>query len=371
MIPPHCPRCFMEFATVEAREVHIASEKRCDLNAPPDQSQGISPSTLLWLRSRKGRVGLTETEKWRHMWDIVFPGVSCPSDVSADPECLSSQRFKVINSCELKRELFLWISSGALTGSAPNDSISEDVDGLLRRLMHREFEEGVHKLDGRELDLNAVARLLSPLHSFGFREAVSSSPDSGTRELMQNISEKKKSNWGGERAKLSGILPEFQASSATSSYFEQHGALWSSKAGDTISESSASRVSSATDAPGRKPAQQNDDLQTDATLTLTEYSDDRSLAGDLENHFTNFIAGLNHCIGRGSLDAEGVKAIVAVLPNLLQQYAMTIGYNAPSQAYRDVMFFVYKYRKFVFLPLVNLDLQFNTDLVLVASPRSF
>ena len=48
-------------------------------------------------------------------------------------------------------------------------------------------------------------------------------------------------------------------------------------------------------------------------------------------------------------DSQMIQRISLSLPKLLRAFALKVGYNAPSQMHRDVMWFVHKHRRLVFL----------------------
>ena len=58
------------------------------------------------------------------------------------------------------------------------------------------------------------------------------------------------------------------------------------------------------------------------------------LAGDL--YYSSCIAG--------ELEDEITKRLVSALPDLLKAFALKLGYNAPTQACREIMLFVHKHR---------------------------
>ena len=59
------------------------------------------------------------------------------------------------------------------------------------------------------------------------------------------------------------------------------------------------------------------------------------LAGDLFSKFRSLLLS----------DVETMESISRVLPELLKAFALRVGYNAPTQMHRDVMFFVHKNRR--------------------------
>ena len=63
------------------------------------------------------------------------------------------------------------------------------------------------------------------------------------------------------------------------------------------------------------------------------------LAGDLYN---------GSCITKELQDST-TKRLLSALPNLLKAFALKLGYNAPAQAYREIMHFVHKYLLWVSL----------------------
>ncbi|KAH8649156.1 hypothetical protein BX600DRAFT_110761 [Xylariales sp. PMI_506] len=45
------------------------------------------------------------------------------------------------------------------------------------------------------------------------------------------------------------------------------------------------------------------------------------------------------------MDAQTVESLVNILPGLIETVALKIGYKAPSQMHRDVMYFLHKYSR--------------------------
>ncbi len=86
-----CPSCSRIFDEVAELDRHIQQQETCRDAAPArkifdNDHQGLSQRQLNELRSRLPR-GLTETQRWFYIWDILFPGVDRPdSPYISSPE---------------------------------------------------------------------------------------------------------------------------------------------------------------------------------------------------------------------------------------------------------------------------------------------
>jgi len=86
--------------------------------------------------------------------------------------------------------------------------------------------------------------------------------------------------------------------------------------------------------------QQDDDIET-------VYSDATSLSDPIYGKYVVALAeNISNSLGSLALDPQLVARLSAALPRLLRALALSIGYQAPSQIHRDVMVFIYKYRKY-------------------------
>ncbi|KAF7519581.1 hypothetical protein G7054_g13038 [Neopestalotiopsis clavispora] len=71
--PIHCPRCHIKFGSEDALDTHIREQKElCVLSdrAPPG---GLNKKQKNELRSRTGLSKMTECDKWRKIYRILFP----------------------------------------------------------------------------------------------------------------------------------------------------------------------------------------------------------------------------------------------------------------------------------------------------------
>lgn len=66
---------------------------------------------------------------------------------------------------------------------------------------------------------------------------------------------------------------------------------------------------------------------------------------DLDRFISDFATELYQNIPDGPLDPKSFWLVADALPDLLRHFAMSIGFNAPSQEHREVMFLVDKYHK--------------------------
>ena len=83
-----CPNCSRIFDEVPELDRHVQQQTTCRdtgtvRKVPGNGHQGLSPRQLDQLRRRSPR-GLTEEERWFHIWDIVFPGVGRPESPYID-----------------------------------------------------------------------------------------------------------------------------------------------------------------------------------------------------------------------------------------------------------------------------------------------
>ncbi len=78
---PHCSRTFDEVAELDK---HILQQTACrDAGSSRKILQGLSLLQLHQLRRRSPR-GLTEKQRWFHIWDTLFPGVGRPDSPYID-----------------------------------------------------------------------------------------------------------------------------------------------------------------------------------------------------------------------------------------------------------------------------------------------
>ena len=83
----------------------------------------------------------------------------------------------------------------------------------------------------------------------------------------------------------------------------------------------------------------------EADDTRTVYSDASTLPNfEPESYISELANDLLHKARSGQPSPETIQRITAILPKLLKAFALKVGYNAPSQMHRDVMWFVHKNR---------------------------
>lgn len=61
---------------------------------------------------------------------------------------------------------------------------------------------------------------------------------------------------------------------------------------------------------------------------------------DLDRFISDFATELYQSMPDGPLDATASRLVADALPDLLTHFAMSIGFNAPSQLHREIMFLV-------------------------------
>jgi ankyrin repeat protein len=84
----------------------------------------------------------------------------------------------------------------------------------------------------------------------------------------------------------------------------------------------------------------------------TVYSDESSLASKEDSYMTDLAHDLYSKVSSEELDENCIKRILAILPELLKDFALRIGHNAHSRKHSDIMVFVRKHRRYLF-PLHN------------------
>jgi hypothetical protein len=64
-----------------------------------------------------------------------------------------------------------------------------------------------------------------------------------------------------------------------------------------------------------------------------------------KGHVEALAAELFELVRRDNMASASEKHVFEALPQLLKNFALSIGYNAPNQMHRDVMVFIQKYRR--------------------------
>jgi len=78
----------------------------------------------------------------------------------------------------------------------------------------------------------------------------------------------------------------------------------------------------------------------------TVYSDVSSLIDSKVDSYASALAeDIVKRLKAEDLDSAAAEILSSALPELLRAFATKLGYDAPSQTHRDVMFFIHKYRK--------------------------
>ncbi|KAK6507678.1 hypothetical protein TWF481_006101 [Arthrobotrys musiformis] len=86
-----------------------------------------------------------------------------------------------------------------------------------------------------------------------------------------------------------------------------------------------------------------DSLDSDDTKTV--YSDTSSVASTTKQNYISELAdALFHEVCAGYSDIKSLERCIEALPELLKAFSLKLGYNAPSQMHRDVMFFIHRNR---------------------------
>ncbi|KAF4331857.1 hypothetical protein FBEOM_14367 [Fusarium beomiforme] len=71
--PIHCKRCFTIVKTEKELDIHLRQEPACEVIYPPIEMPGINNETKERLKSRRGIQNISEEEKWKHMYRVLFP----------------------------------------------------------------------------------------------------------------------------------------------------------------------------------------------------------------------------------------------------------------------------------------------------------
>ncbi|KAG5827097.1 hypothetical protein H9Q74_002807 [Fusarium xylarioides] len=86
--------------------------------------------------------------------------------------------------------------------------------------------------------------------------------------------------------------------------------------------------------------------ESDVDDTATEYSNMSSTTSSRKQQYIGELAGdLFRKISWLKVDKKTQTEVLAILPELLQAFALKLGHDAPTQMHRDVMAFVHRYRR--------------------------
>ncbi|KAI0413265.1 hypothetical protein F5X98DRAFT_390999 [Xylaria grammica] len=74
-LPISCLRCYAPFDTEAERDFHMRSAEQCEVRDPPAPIEGFNASQRVELKSRpRGLKSMSEPQKWRRVYLILFPG---------------------------------------------------------------------------------------------------------------------------------------------------------------------------------------------------------------------------------------------------------------------------------------------------------
>jgi hypothetical protein len=80
-----CQRCKAIFETEEFLDQHIEGIEGCQSNALAQAVEGIDKKLKSQMQCRKKTfAGQTQTERWRELYGILFPGEAVPSPCKSD-----------------------------------------------------------------------------------------------------------------------------------------------------------------------------------------------------------------------------------------------------------------------------------------------
>ncbi|EXM20770.1 hypothetical protein V3481_016551 [Fusarium oxysporum f. sp. vasinfectum] len=71
--PMYCKRCFRIFKTEKELDAHLRQDPACEVVSPSREMPGIDNETKERLKSRRGIQNISEEEKWKHMYKVLFP----------------------------------------------------------------------------------------------------------------------------------------------------------------------------------------------------------------------------------------------------------------------------------------------------------
>ncbi|SCO91288.1 uncharacterized protein FRV6_15416 [Fusarium oxysporum] len=71
--PIYCKRCFRIVKTEKELDAHLRQDPACEVVSPSREMPGIDNETKERLKSRRGIQNISEEEKWKHMYKVLFP----------------------------------------------------------------------------------------------------------------------------------------------------------------------------------------------------------------------------------------------------------------------------------------------------------
>ncbi|KAI1150095.1 hypothetical protein F4825DRAFT_24582 [Nemania diffusa] len=73
-LPISCRRCYTAFDTEEEHDTHVRSSEQCEVRQQPSPVEGFNARQKDELKSRpRGLKHMSEPQKWRHVYLILFP----------------------------------------------------------------------------------------------------------------------------------------------------------------------------------------------------------------------------------------------------------------------------------------------------------
>jgi hypothetical protein len=81
-----CLRCFSKFQNEQELTSHVETKPICEIQEQPQNSiEGITEDQELKLRKKK--TNMTEPDRWKEMYEIIFPGEPVPEPCKNVSEC--------------------------------------------------------------------------------------------------------------------------------------------------------------------------------------------------------------------------------------------------------------------------------------------
>ncbi|EWZ31397.1 hypothetical protein FOZG_15794 [Fusarium oxysporum Fo47] len=71
--PIYCKRCFRIVKAEKELDAHLRQDPACEVVSPSREMPGIDNETKERLKSRRGIQNISEEEKWKHMYKVLFP----------------------------------------------------------------------------------------------------------------------------------------------------------------------------------------------------------------------------------------------------------------------------------------------------------
>ncbi|KAK0641401.1 hypothetical protein B0T16DRAFT_461468 [Cercophora newfieldiana] len=139
-----CIRCRQTFKSQAALQAHglLPPAEMCELR-PGNPSEGITDAIKLQLKSRKRRPDISEEEKWRGIYTILFPGEEPPSPYHVkETKTVSLESF-------LRREMRPLVeASVGEAATAAMQPIQEMLLTNLQAIVQANFERAFERFRG-------------------------------------------------------------------------------------------------------------------------------------------------------------------------------------------------------------------------------